>query len=83
MTKYTLEAISLLENTKHGFGVTVPEEIPFEPMIPVLTSLLKEIDDKFRDAQKKCVDKLRNWYWTSVFSVAYSSAVDSKETSDF
>lgn len=83
MTKYTLEAIGFLENTKDGFGVTVPDELPFEPMIPVLTALLKEIDDKFKDAQKKCFDKLRNWYWTSVFSVAYSSGVDSKETSDF
>jgi len=83
MTKYTLEAISLLENTKDGFGVTVPAELPFEPMIPVLTCLLKEIDCKFKNVQKKCFDKLENWYWTSVFSVAYSSAVDSKKTSDF
>jgi hypothetical protein len=83
MAKYTLEAIDLLENTKHGFGVTVPTELPFEPMIPVLTSLLKEINDKFKDNQKKCFDKLTNWYWTSVFSVAYSSGVDSKKTADF
>ena len=43
MTNYTLEAINLLENTKDGFGVTVPDELPFETMIPVLASLLKEI----------------------------------------
>ena len=74
MTKYILEAIHRLENTRDGFGVTIPTELPFEPMIPVLASLLKEIDDKFRDNRKKCFDKLENWYWTSVFSVAYSSA---------
>ena len=83
MTEYTLQAIDLLENTKDGFGVTVPAEIPFEPMIPVLTALLREINDKFIDSHKKCFDKLKNWYWTSVFSVAYSSAVDSRKTSDF
>jgi hypothetical protein len=83
MTNITLQAIALLENTKDGFGVTVPAELPFETMIPVLSSLLKEINDKFKDSQKKCYDKLKNWYWTSVFSVAYSSAVDSKKTSDF
>ena len=52
-------------------------------MIPVLTSLLKEVESKFKDVQKKCLDKLKNWYWSSVFSLAYSSAVDSKKTSDF
>ena len=83
MTKYTLEAISLLENTKDGFGVTVSEELPFEPMIPILASLLREIDYRFKNVQKKCFDKLQNWYWTSVFSVGYSSSVDSKTTSDF
>jgi len=83
MTDYTLEAIELLENTRDGFGVTTPNEIPFESMLPVLTSLLKEITVEFKDTKKKCYDKLRNWYWTSVFSDAYSSAVDSKKTSDF
>ena len=83
MTKYILAAIHHLENTRDGFGVVVPTELPFEPMIPVLASLLKEIDDKFKDEKKKCFDKIENWYWTSVFSVAYSSAVDSKKTSDF
>lgn len=83
MTKYILEAIALLENTRDGFGVTVASELPFEAMIPVMASLLRERDDKFKDYHKKCNDKLKNWYWTSIFSVAYSSAVDSKKTSDF
>jgi hypothetical protein len=83
MTRYTVDAINLLENTKDGFGVTVPEELPFETMIPVLASLLKEINDNYKDNEKKCSDKLENWYWMSVFSNAYSSAVDSRKTSDF
>jgi len=57
--------------------------LPFEPMISVLTSLLMEIDLKFKHAKKKCFDKLQNWYWTSVFSEAYSSGVESRKTSDF
>ena len=68
MAKYIQEAIRLLENTKDGFGVTMPSELPFDSMIPVLASLLWEIDKNFKDAEKKCFDKLRNWYWTSVFS---------------
>jgi uncharacterized protein with ParB-like and HNH nuclease domain len=83
MTRYTVDAINLLENIRDGFGVTVPEELPFETMIPVLTSLLKEIHDNFKDSQKKCYERLENWYWLSVFSLAYSSAVDSRKTSDF
>ncbi|MGE4118127.1 MAG: DUF262 domain-containing protein [Candidatus Nitrosocosmicus sp.] len=83
ITSHTVRAINLLEDTKDGFGVTIPTELPFEPIIPVLTSLLKEIDEKYRDLTKKCFEKLENWYWTSVFSLAYSSAVDSQKTSDF
>jgi hypothetical protein len=83
ITRYALEAISLLENTKDGFGVTMATELPFEPMIPVLTSLLMEIDQKYKHAKKKCFDKVENWYWTSVFSEAYSSGVESRKTSDF
>ena len=29
------------------------------------------------------VPSRNNWYWTSVFSLAYSSAVDSRKTSDY
>jgi len=82
MTKYTSDAIELLENTKDGFGVITRNVLPFEPMIPILTSLIKEMDVAFKDKTKKCYDKIGNWYWTSVFSNAYSSAADSQKTSD-
>lgn len=83
MTQFTVEAIDLLENTKDGFGVT-GRVIPFEPMIPVLASLLKEIKTSkiLKNKTKKCFDKLTNWYWASVFSNAYSSSADSQKTSD-
>lgn len=42
MTRYTVEAIKLLENTKDGYGVIGPKELPFEPMIPVVASLLRK-----------------------------------------
>lgn len=83
MTQYTNEALELLENTRDGFGVVSQDVLPFEPMIPVLASLLKEMNTKFRDLANKCFSKITNWYWVSVFSNAYSSAVDSQKTSDY
>lgn len=83
ITQFTMKAIDLLENTKDGFGVIQPSELPFEPVIPVLTALLREVDENYRDSKKKCFDKIENWYWTSVFSLSYSSAVDSQKTLDY
>lgn len=83
MTQYTNEALELLENTRDGFGVISQDILPFEPMIPILASLQKEMNTKFRDLANKCFSKITNWYWVSVFSNAYSSAVDSQKTSDY
>jgi hypothetical protein len=56
-------------------------QIPFSPMIPILGTLLKEIDGRVDKIE--CYKKLSIWYWASVFSNAYSGAVDSHLTSDF
>ena len=56
-------------------------EIPFDPMIPILAALLKEINS--RDNKAECFSKVRTWYWSAVFTNSYSSAVDSQLTADF
>lgn len=83
MADYVNRAILRLESLRHdsGFGVKDARSVPFEPMIPILASLLREIE---RNANKmKCYDKLTTWYWSSVFSNAYSGAVDATLTADF
>ncbi|MFQ5963784.1 MAG: DUF262 domain-containing protein [Candidatus Scalinduaceae bacterium] len=81
VAEFTNKAIEKLENMRDGFGVKDDKELPFAPMIPVLTALLKVIDEK--DAKAKCYKKLSKWYWSAIFTNAYSSAADSQMTQDF
>jgi hypothetical protein len=82
MAEYMDKAIAKLENLRaDGFGVKDAKVVPFAPMIPILASLIKEIDSHTNKAD--CYTKLSEWYWASVFSNAYSGAVDSQLTSDF
>lgn len=74
-------AIKKIENIKSGYGVKDQKEIPFMPMLPILAALLKEIER--RENKSECYKKLDIWYWSSVFSNAYSSSVDSRLTQDF
>lgn len=78
---YLNRAIEKLENLRDGFGVKNEKELPFDPMIPILAALLKEIES--REKKADCHRKLSMWYWSSVFTNAYSSAVDSQMTADF
>lgn len=81
IAEYMNKAIEKLENMRDGFGVKDVGELPFAPMIPVLTALLKVIESKENKAE--CYKKLNKWYWSAIFTNAYSSAADSQMTSDF
>lgn len=81
MAEFISRAISRLENLRDGYGVKDKTEIPFTPMIPILAALIREIEEKKERAD--CYRKVNQWYWASVFSNAYSSAVESQLASDF
>jgi hypothetical protein len=81
LSGYMNKAIEKLENLRDGFGVKDEKEIPFEPMIPVLAALLKEIDSKGNKADY--YKKLSAWYWSSIFTNSYSQAADTQMTTDF
>jgi hypothetical protein len=74
-------ALEKLENLRDGFGVRDEKEVPFAPMIPVLAALLRTIESQENKAD--CYKKLDKWYWSSVFTSAYSAAADSQMTTDF
>jgi hypothetical protein len=61
--------------------VKLANAMPFSPTIPILAALLREIDGIASKAS--CLQKLDTWYWSSVFTQAYSGAVDTQLTSDF
>ena len=79
--KYVNSAILRLENLRDGFGVKDRGSLPFLSIIPILASLLREID--LRTNKRECNSKLNTWYWSSVFSEAYSGAVDTQLSTDF
>lgn len=81
MSEYLNKGILKIENLRDGFGVKDRNELPFAPMIPILAALTKEIES--RSNKVDCYKKLGTWYWASVFSNAYSGAVDSQLTTDF
>jgi hypothetical protein len=78
---YTDLAIQKLENLRDGFGIRDKGSLPYAPTIPILASLLKEIDDKTNKVE--CNSKLDIWYWSSIFGESFSAAVDSQLTTDF
>lgn len=79
--QYINKAIDKLENLRDGYGVKNRKALPYLPTIPILASLLKEIDGM--ENKVEGLSKLDKWYWTAVFSEHYSSGVDSKLTADF
>jgi uncharacterized protein with ParB-like and HNH nuclease domain len=81
MSEYMNKAIHKLENLRDGFGVKDEEQLPFSPTLPILAALIKEVGT--RGNKIACNTMLGVWYWSSVFSNAYSGAVDSQLTSDF
>ena len=83
MSDYTEKALVLLEDSKVGFGVTSRNELPFEPMISVLSALLYKIEIEFDDSRPRCFEKLQNWYWTSIFALNYSQGAATRKSLDY
>lgn len=81
MSQYTDKALQKLEGMRDGYGVKSVRFLPYLPTIPILTALLKVISSKTNVIS--CSKKLNMWYWASIFSERYSSAVDTKLTSDY
>jgi hypothetical protein len=81
MSDYVNKGISKLENLRDGFGISEENQLPFAPIIPILSALIKEQETKRNKAD--CNKKLSIWYWSSVFSNAYSGAVDTQLAADF
>lgn len=81
---YINKAIETLESkSTGGFGAITSKILPYEPILPILASIIREIETNFKDDQPNCYEKLNQWYWTSVFAKRYSDSVEAKKTSDY
>ena len=77
-------AIKYLESTNDdGFGVESTKSIPYEPMLPILASLIREMKINFEPTENYCYEKIQKWYWVSIFGKRFSDSVDAKKTSDY
>lgn len=63
-----------------SFGVIDKNYLPYQPMIPILAILLKEVENK-KDIPS-CSSKIAKWYWSSVFKRAYSGSTDTQIAKD-
>lgn len=70
---------SALEELKSKFGVVNKKWIPYSPMVVVLAAIRWWINEykKYSERYKATIDdKLRNWYWGSIFNRAYEARTD-------
>jgi hypothetical protein len=64
-----------------GFGVFDKYWLPYPPMIPVIAAVLCAIDSQKLGSE--AFEVLKRWYWGSVFTEHFQSAVESKTTGDY
>lgn len=86
MAEYFDKAIERVMSTNQdGFGAFLPKWVPYKPMLPVLATLLYYVEGtrELSPIEKsRAYTLIKQWYWSSVFTERYSSAVDSKSLSD-
>jgi hypothetical protein len=75
-------AINLLRNS-HEHGVADAKYLPYVSILPAFAALLARVS-QLRPADRLAGGrKFRHWYWASVFTNHYSSAVESTAARDF
>ena len=83
ITEYTNRAIEKLENRQNGFGVQSADALPYEPMLPVLASLIQYVSEILNNEGMFIEEKIKKWFWSSVFHQRYSQGVQGRKTSDY
>jgi len=82
MSDYVEETITRITSTGvEGFGAVNYDFIPYTIMVPLIASLLKEIENK--PNRTSCLNKIRFWYWNNILGDRYSGSTDSTVESDF
>jgi hypothetical protein len=76
------KTINKLKNPR-DFGAIKPNLVPYPTMMPILTSLYVEKEKERYSNKEKVENKIRKWYWASIFTQNYSSSVESQMARDF
>ena len=70
-------------NNHSDLGVINAKFFPYPTMLPIFTALNIEKAQEIYKDRKSTEEKIRYWYWASIFTKNYSSSVESQMTKDF
>ncbi len=83
------EAVGALEKAQNllrhpqEFGVTSPRFLPYASILPAFAAINFRIAKLPGEQQLQARRKLNHWYWASIYTNRFSSAVETKSTRDF
>ncbi len=75
-------AIQKLKNPR-DFGVINSNFLPYASIIPIFASIFHYVDSAKLINRLDVKEKIKKWYWASVFTNKYSSSVESTAAKDF
>jgi len=76
------KSIKALKNPR-DFGAITPTFVPYPSIIPAFTAIKAHVE---KAGYRNILDvnsKIRKWYWSSIFTLNYSSSVESTSAKDF
>lgn len=76
------ESLKILNNHS-DLGAINPNFFPYPTMLPIFTALnIEKNNGKYED-RNGVEKKIRQWYWSSIFTKNYSSSVESQMAKDY
>lgn len=76
------EALKILTNHS-DLGAITPNFFPYPTMLPIFTALNIEKNTGNYEDRNGVEKKIRQWYWSSIFTKNYSSSVESQMAKDY
>lgn len=76
------KSFSTLSNPRE-YGAIKSKFLPYQAIVPAFSAIKFYIDNNIDSDKLGANIKLRKWYWASIFSKNYSSAVESQSAKDF
>jgi len=76
------ESLKILNNHS-DLGAINPKFFPYHSMLPIFTALNIEKNLGVYEDRSGVEQKIREWYWSSIFTKNYSSSVESQMAKDY
>ena len=80
--KEMTESLKILNNHS-DLGAINPNFFPYPTMLPIFTALNIEKNNGDYEDRNGVEKKIRQWYWSSIFTKNYSSSVESQMAKDY